>query len=237
MRKIITKRNYSFLIGLILHFFILLSIKIYYCNILNNIETQLLHINYETQSSHWNNLNNLQSEYRWLFGITYFITFCISALFMIGDAIFRKIYIFIIYALLMLLVAYFPFFGKASVHVYEPNSFYYIFFPLIFYVYYINRDVIEGIKEDKTDEIKNKIETKLENSISDLTKLLEMELITQEEYNEKKEFRIKEKIRTEIKDSVEYSLLFTSKQKGLITEVEFNTKVENLVSKKSRPNK
>lgn len=233
MRTIITKRNYSFLIGLILHFFILLSIKMYCCNILNNIDTQLLHTNYETQSSQWYSLNSLQSEYRWLFGITYFITFCISALFMIGDAIYRKKYIFIFFALSMLLVVYAPFLGKASVHVYYPDSFYYIFFPLIFYVYYINRDVIEGIKEDKTEEIKSQIETKHEDNINDLNKLLEMELISQEEYNEKKEFRIKEKMRTEIKDTEEYSLLLTSKQKGLLTEEEFNTKVENLVSKKA----
>lgn len=236
MRKIITKKNYLFLIGLILHFLILLSIKIYYSNILNNIDTQLQHTNYETQISQWDSLNSLQSEYRWLFGITYFITFCISALCMIGDAVYHKKYIFIFFALSMLLVAYIPFFDQASVHVYKPNSFYYIFFPLIFYVYYINRDVIEGKKEDKTEEIKNKIETKHEDSISDLNKLLEMELISQEEYNEKKEFRIKEKIRTEIKDTEEYSLLLTSKQKGLLTEEEFNTKVENLASKKSRAN-
>ena len=105
-----------------------------------------------------------------------------------------------------------------------------IFLPFLFYIY---KESIIGKTIDITEEVKNKIETKHEDSISDLNKLLEMELISQEEYNEKKEFRIKEKIRTEIKDTEEYSLLFTSKQKGLLTEEEFNTKVENLVSKRA----
>lgn len=105
-----------------------------------------------------------------------------------------------------------------------------IFLPFLFYIY---KESIIGKIIDITEEVKNKIETKHEDSISDLNKLLEMELISQEEYNEKKEFRIKEKIRTEIKDTEEYSLLFTSKQKGLLTEEEFNTKVENLVSKRA----
>ncbi|MDI5948904.1 SHOCT domain-containing protein [Flavobacterium yafengii] len=106
-----------------------------------------------------------------------------------------------------------------------------IFLPFLFY---ICKESIIGKTIDITAEVKNEIETKHEDSISDLKKLLEMELISQEEYNEKIEFRTKEKIRTEIKDTEEFNLLLKSKQKGLLSEEEFNTKVENLVSKKSQ---
>jgi hypothetical protein len=61
-----------------------------------------------------------------------------------------------------------------------------------------------------------------------------MDLISQEEYNEKKEIGTKEKIRIEMKDTEEYNLLLKSKEKGLLTEQEFNTKIENLISRKSQ---
>jgi hypothetical protein len=37
-----------------------------------------------------------------------------------------------------------------------------------------------------------------------------------------------------MKDTEEYNLLLKSKEKGLLTEQEFNTKIENLISHKSQ---
>lgn len=104
-----------------------------------------------------------------------------------------------------------------------------IFLPFLFFIY---KETIAGEKIDITEDIKSKAHINHEDNLKDLNKLLEMKLISQEEYDNKKESRTKERIRIEIKDTEEYNLLFKSKQKGLLTEQEFNIKIESLVSKK-----
>jgi phage shock protein PspC (stress-responsive transcriptional regulator) len=106
---------------------------------------------------------------------------------------------------------------------------YFIFIP---YLYVIYDRIIVGKQIDISEEIQNKIEISYKENLDDLDSLLKLELISQDEYNEKKEFRVKEKIRIEIEDTEEYSLLIKSKQKGLLSEAEFKAKLENLVDKK-----
>ncbi len=57
-----------------------------------------------------------------------------------------------------------------------------------------------------------------------------MGLITEEEYVIKKEQKIKEKISNEIRQTQEYKLLLKSKEKGLLNEVEFKSKLEILIN-------
>ncbi len=98
--------------------------------------------------------------------------------------------------------------------------------------YRVYDKIIIGKQIDITEEVKNKIDVSHKENLNDLESLLKLELISQEEYNEKREFRVKEMIRIEIKETEEYILLIKSKQKGLLSDDEFNTKVENLVVKK-----
>lgn len=104
-----------------------------------------------------------------------------------------------------------------------------IFAPFVFFILF---DTFVGKKYDITEQVKDK-ETIIHNDkISDLYKLFELDLISEEEYNQKKEFSIKEKFKREVKETENYSLLLKSKQKGLLTEEEFKIKVENLVNLK-----
>lgn len=102
-----------------------------------------------------------------------------------------------------------------------------IFIPFLFFIYH---NTLIGKKVDITKQVKDKEETAHNDDINDLNKLFELNLISKEEYDKKKEFRLKEKIREEIKETEEYNLLLKSKQKSLLTEDEFNKKVENLVN-------
>jgi hypothetical protein len=106
---------------------------------------------------------------------------------------------------------------------------YFIFLP---YLYLIYDKIIIGKQIDITQEVKSKVDSSHKENLNDLDNLLKLDLITMEEYNEKREFRVKEKIRIEIKQTEEYTLLQKTKQKGLLSEDEFNTKVENLVNRK-----
>ena len=104
-----------------------------------------------------------------------------------------------------------------------------IFLPFFFFIYH---NTVTGNRVDITENIKEK-ETSIHNDkINDLDELFKLKLISEEEYRQKKEFQVKDKISTEVKETEEYNLLLKSKQKGLLTEEEFNTKVENLVTKK-----
>jgi Short C-terminal domain len=109
-----------------------------------------------------------------------------------------------------------------------------IFAPFLFFIYH---NTVTGKRVDITENIKEK-ETSVHNDkINDLDKLFKLNLISEEEYRQKKEFQVKSKISAEVKEMEEYSLLSKSKQKGLLTEEEFNTKVENLVTKKYNADK
>lgn len=104
-----------------------------------------------------------------------------------------------------------------------------IFIP---YLYFIYHNSIIGKKLDVAGKIKIKKEIILNEKINDLNKLYELNLISHEDYVEKKEILTKEKMKEDIIETEEYSLLLKSKQKGLLNEVEFNTKVDNLINKK-----
>jgi len=102
-----------------------------------------------------------------------------------------------------------------------------IFMPFLYFVYHIS---IIGKTIDITGEIKRKNERLLNEGLNDLDKLLKLNLLTKEEYNQKKEFQIKEKLKIEIKDSEEYILLSKSRQKGLFSKDEFKIKFEELIN-------
>lgn len=106
---------------------------------------------------------------------------------------------------------------------------YFIFLP---YLYIVYDKIIIGKQVDITKQVKDKIDNSHKDNLNDLKDLLKMDLISQGEYEDKKEFHTKEKIRTEIKETEEYNLLLKSKQKGLLSEDEFKTKAENLVNRK-----
>lgn len=106
---------------------------------------------------------------------------------------------------------------------------YFIFIP---YLYIIYDKIIIGKQIDITQEVISEREMFYNESVDELNKLLEMGLLSQEEYQIKKESRTQEKARIEIKDTEEYSLLIKAKQKRHITEEEFDNKVERLVNKK-----
>lgn len=109
-----------------------------------------------------------------------------------------------------------------------------IFAPFLFLIYH---NTVLGKRVDITEDIKEK-ETSVHNDkINDLDKLFKLNLISEEEYRQKKEFQVKSKISAEVKETEEYNLLSKSKQKGLLTEEEFNAKVENLVTKKHNTEK
>jgi hypothetical protein len=109
-----------------------------------------------------------------------------------------------------------------------------IFVPFLPIIYF---RTIEGKKVDVTEIIKEETVKEYSDNVDDLEKLLKLNLLSEKEYNEKKELQIKEKIRSEIKESEEYNLLLKSKQKGLLTENEFNIKVEHLINLKYQKEK
>lgn len=102
-----------------------------------------------------------------------------------------------------------------------------IFLPFLFFIYH---NSIIGKTVDISSEMKGKAERLHNEDLNDLDNLFKLNLISEEEYNKKKDSRRKDKIIVELKDSEEYNLLVKSKQKGLLTEDEFKIKFENLVN-------
>lgn len=102
-----------------------------------------------------------------------------------------------------------------------------IFFPYFYFIYF---ETILGTKSDITEQVKKKDLKKYSDDLLDLHKLHKKDLISEEEYKNKLEIKSKEKLRKEIKDTEEYYLLFQAKRKELITEDEFNIKIENLIN-------
>ncbi len=143
---------------------------------------------------------------------------------------------FIIVFLYFFIIIYtiYPFKGGFSVPI-EPQiytnlkyySYYYSFLPYIYLI--INYSII-GVKVDVTKQVQQKKENTHNEITDDLDKLFKLNLLSQKEYLNKKEIHIKEKIREDLKKTEEYGLLFKSKQKGLLTEEEFNSKFESLVT-------
>lgn len=102
-----------------------------------------------------------------------------------------------------------------------------IFLPFLYFIYH---NSLIGKTVDISTKIKGKTEQLHNEDLNDLENLFKLNLISKEEYNKKKDFRIKDKIRVELEDSEEYNLLVKSKLKGLLTEEEFKIKFENLVN-------
>lgn len=244
MRTIIIKRNYNALIGLLLVLGIYLITRFYYKSLffkneLNYNRTYKLYSKepYKIWSKKVEPISEITYNLEWQFGFVIIFFSIISFLLLIGKCKTLKNKIFLLLSFVFL--DWFIFSITQSrldcdtlLNVYEDDNYYLSLLFFIPFLYFIYAETIVGVKEDITEEIKTEINTKHEDNIKDLDKLLELNLISQEEYNEKKEYRSKEKIRIEIKETEEYNLLLKSKQNGLLTEEEFNKKVENLVSTK-----
>ena len=80
-----------------------------------------------------------------------------------------------------------------------------IFLPFLYFIYH---NSLIGKTVDISTKIKGKTEQWHNEDLNDLENLFKLNLISKEEYNKKKDFRIKDKIRVELEDSEEY------KQKG-----------------------
>ncbi|HRG19227.1 MAG TPA: hypothetical protein PLP39_09060 [Flavobacterium lutivivi] len=247
MRTIITKRNHNTLIGFTILLCVFLFFRHYYLNLFIAIEQEVDRI-YDIYSiddeaslkiihSKTIPLYEMNRNLEWQFGFIIIFFSLISFLILVGKCktLKNKFFIFFTFVFLNWLI-----FAITNSHidcdtllnVYENDNYYLSLLFLTPFLYFIYKDSIIGVSIDITEEVKTKTDISHKENLNDLDSLLKLELISQEEYNEKKEFRIKEKIRAEIKETEEYNLLSNTKQKGLLTEDEFNTKVENLVSRK-----
>lgn len=102
-----------------------------------------------------------------------------------------------------------------------------IFLPFLYFIYHLS---IVGSTIDISSQINNEDERLHSENLNDLDKLLGLNLISKEEYLKKKEFKIKERIMVEIRNSEKYKLLLKSKKNGILTEDEFVKKLEDLVN-------
>lgn len=105
---------------------------------------------------------------------------------------------------------------------------YFLFFPHI--VFTIKNSIL-GSKVDITNEIEQKEDSVKNNKISDLDYLFKSGILNEIEFNEKKEKVIKEKIKIDIQKTKEYNLLLKTKNAGLLSEKEFENKIEELINK------
>lgn len=250
MQIIITKRNYNVLIGFIILISVFLFFRFHYQNLFISIEQEVdkiydtyFNINDKVSSklieSKTYPLYDKTRDLEWQFGFIIIFFTIISFLILVGKykSLKDNFLLFLTFAFLdwsIFAITQSREDCDTLLNVYKNDNYFVSLLFLCPFLYFIYKETIIGQKIDITEDIKNKAHINHEDSLKDLNKLLEMDLISQEEYNEKKELRTKEKTRTEIKDTEEYNLLLKSKEKGLLTEQEFKTKVENLVSKKSQ---
>ena len=105
---------------------------------------------------------------------------------------------------------------------------YFLFFPhLIFILQY----TIIGKKIDITNEIEEKENLIKDSKISNLDSLYKSGILSEIEFNEKKEQVVKDKIKVDIKKTKEYDLLVSTKNTGLLTDKEFENKLNILIEK------
>ena len=105
---------------------------------------------------------------------------------------------------------------------------YFLFFPhLIFILQY----TIIGKKIDITNEIEEKENLIKDSQISNLDSLYTSGILSEIEFNEKKEQVVKDKIKVDIKKTKEYDLLVSTKNTGLLTDKEFENKLNILIEK------
>ena len=114
----------------------------------------------------------------------------------------------------------------------EQDNYYISLIIFIPYLLIIYSNSLIGKQKDITKEVSKKQKEEDELQDDDLKKLFHLDLITQKEYNEKKMFQIKERIRKNLKDTEEYNLLMKSKEKGLLSENELKNKIEILINLK-----
>lgn len=167
------------------------------------------------------------------FGILYLVSALIIA-FLI-KYYYKKDYVGLILIICLGLYVWYPYLctGDINIHLtggYSSIEYYFYILHLFPYLFLIYKETYVGETFDITAEVKIKEETKHQDILTDLNDLFKMGLITEEEYVIKKEQKIKEKISNEIRQTQEYKLLLKSKEKGLLNEVEFKSKLEILIN-------
>ncbi len=228
MRTIIIKKNQKYILFAIIHFLLFVLIK--------NV---ILRILIEENNFTVGNEFGFITSYEGYFGSLYAISSLFIANLLYTDIKTNNENKRISIGLLIGLFWYvFYAFGQNSSIELHPDtrgyssfefySYYVIFIP---YLYLIYTHSIVGIKEDITIEVKNKKDEKHIDSLEDLDKLLKLNLLTNQEHQQKKELQKKNKIREDIKETEEYNLLIKSKAIGLINEDEFNMKIKGLIDK------
>ena len=244
MRTIIIKRDYSLIINFFIIIILFYIVRVIFCNIFESLEN-----NYHLTFNKYYNISEEKFEaisseiYRQRYSNEVFygvliVIFSLAEFYILSKKLKSKKEKLWVFSILFILT--FSVFANTSNELrFNPlhkNNYisFLIFLPILFYIYKLS---IIGVKIDVTDDIKEKLNIRLKEDTDDLDNLLKMELITKKEYTDKKEKYIKDKIKIELKNSDEYNLLLKSKEKGILTEEEFNTKIENLVSKKSQADK
>ncbi|WP_396164871.1 SHOCT domain-containing protein [Flavobacterium sp.] len=241
MRTVIIKREYKSLLAFLIFISLFLIIRQNFANNIEVLYNKWTSIQFTNQSLPWVELEKLVSPYmlkirdierNFGFLIIFFSILIFSFLTTKLKSKNEKISLFFISSFLVFIITDIA--RGIEISIKEKDEYYLSLLIFLPFSYFIYKETIMGQKIDITEEIKNKANVNHDDNLKDLNKLLEMDLISQEEYNEKKELGTKEKIRIEMKDTEEYNLLLKSKEKGLLTEQEFNTKIENLISHKSQ---
>lgn len=243
MSTVVTKKDFKYVILFAVHITLFFIIHMYFKVAAADIKNQFdkLYESYDHAPSE--QVMQYLSQQEFLETQFAFI-YAISALILIyvlykakNDTNYNIIGLLLLFTVIYTLL---PIGGDFSAHIetagyatYKYYSYYCLFLP---YTFLIIRYSIIGIKEDVTEQVKQKEENVHNDKTDDLDKLFKLNLLSEEEYFRKKEVHIKEKIRVDLKDSEEYSLLLKSKQKGLLTEEEFTSKFENLVILKYNKN-
>jgi hypothetical protein len=238
MKTIIIKRSYGLAIFAIFHFLLFAITKfIIYKNIIE-IDNSLAVVVDSREA--FDNVYRLKDSLETNFGILYALSALVIAYILyleiknsrgnirvnaLGLLIFLFCYVFYAFGQNSSIELHPDTRGYSSFEFY---SYYVIFIP---YLYLIYKYSIVGIKEDITIEVKNKKDEKHIDSLEDLDKLLKLNLLTNQEHQQKKELQKKNKIREDIKETEEYNLLIKSKAIGLINEDEFNMKIKGLIDK------
>lgn len=225
---IIIKRNYKPLIDFSIFILIFLFARIYFSNIIKVLDGKINSIN--------SNSNNIYSEiesFEVKFGVL-IVLFAFIIFYNLSK--YFKLTKYKIVLLLIEVILVWSIFSNTTTQMklnpVKDDTYFIsllIFLPFLFFIYH---NTIIGKKVDITEKIKDKEEIIHNDKTDDLDKLFKLNLLSEDEYLSKKEVHIKEKIRVELKDTEEYSLLLKSKQKGLLTDEEFTSKFENLVTLK-----
>lgn len=236
MQNIIKKRDFKYVIFLLVHILLFYLIYTYFQQAISNIKNQMssLHSLYDkVQDKQYTSYFLQEESLKTQFATLYLISGSII-LYLLLKAKNNANYIVVFLFFFIIIYTIYPFKGGFSIPI-EPKeytnleyySYYYSFLP---YIYLVVNYSIFGIKVDVSKQVQQKEEDIHNDITDDLDKLFKLNLLSREEYLNKKEKHLKEKIRTDLKKTEEYELLLKSRQKGLLTEEEFNLKFENLVS-------